>query len=183
MYTQKSPVLHRPSRTVHALEVRPFSSRSSVLPSQPHPLRQTVFYTPNTLTISAGESITGTLSCAPNARNNRDLDISITYKTTGEPETTMHYKMCVTLRRCCLISELPFLQTLIGCQVVICICPPILCFLSFTNAQPTLVSRVDIVTTMHGVLVYLAHISYNAHPLVLLFTLSPIPHIRHSDRY
>ena len=49
--------------------------------------------------------------------------------------------------------------------------------LSHTNAQPTLVSRVDIVTTMRGVFVYLADISYNAHPLVLLFTLSSIQHI------
>ncbi|SJK97217.1 probable HMT1-hnRNP arginine N-methyltransferase [Armillaria ostoyae] len=57
--------------------------------------KQTVFYTPSTLTVSQGEPITGTLSCAPNARNNRDLDIKITYKTPREQETAIHYKMYV----------------------------------------------------------------------------------------
>ena len=48
--------------------------------------RQTVFYTPDTLTVSAGQKITGQLSCAPNARNNRDLDITIAYKVEGGEE-------------------------------------------------------------------------------------------------
>ncbi|KAI1794066.1 S-adenosyl-L-methionine-dependent methyltransferase [Ganoderma leucocontextum] len=55
--------------------------------------KQTVFYTPNTLTVSAGEKITGRLSCAPNARNNRDLDITIAYKAEGKDETEVQYKM------------------------------------------------------------------------------------------
>ncbi|KAH9949588.1 S-adenosyl-L-methionine-dependent methyltransferase, partial [Amylocystis lapponica] len=55
--------------------------------------RQTVFYTPQTLTVSQGQKITGRLSCAPNARNNRDLDILITYRTgASEPETEIQYK-------------------------------------------------------------------------------------------
>ncbi len=57
--------------------------------------RQTVFYTPEALTVSAGDKITGRLSCAPNARNNRDLDITIAYKAGDGPETEVQYKMCV----------------------------------------------------------------------------------------
>lgn len=60
-------------------------------------IRQTVFYTPDTLTVSAGEKITGRLSCAPNARNNRDLDITIAYKVESSEETEVQYKMCVPL--------------------------------------------------------------------------------------
>ncbi|KAH9929499.1 S-adenosyl-L-methionine-dependent methyltransferase [Epithele typhae] len=55
--------------------------------------KQTVFYTPATITLSAGQEIKGRLSCAPNARNNRDLDITIAYQTEGELETEFHYKM------------------------------------------------------------------------------------------
>ncbi|EIM81271.1 protein arginine N-methyltransferase [Stereum hirsutum FP-91666 SS1] len=54
--------------------------------------KQTVFYTPTTITISDGESIKGTLTCAPNARNNRDLDISIQYEC-GDQAETIDYKM------------------------------------------------------------------------------------------
>ncbi|THU85709.1 protein arginine N-methyltransferase [Dendrothele bispora CBS 962.96] len=55
--------------------------------------KQTVFYTPSTITVSEGDTITGQLTCAPNERNNRDLDISIKYETMGDPSTTMSYKM------------------------------------------------------------------------------------------
>ncbi|CAL1706877.1 unnamed protein product [Somion occarium] len=56
--------------------------------------KQTVFYTPDTLTVSEGEQITGRLSCAPNARNPRDLDITIAYRTPHDTqETEIHYKM------------------------------------------------------------------------------------------
>ncbi|KAF8840733.1 protein arginine N-methyltransferase [Paxillus ammoniavirescens] len=54
--------------------------------------KQTVFYTPSTITISEGEKITGSLVCAPNARNNRDLDITIEYTAGGET-TKVDYKM------------------------------------------------------------------------------------------
>lgn len=57
--------------------------------------RQTVFYTPTTLTMSKGQTITGHLTCAPNTRNNRDLDIVITHKTNEDDETRIQYKMCV----------------------------------------------------------------------------------------
>jgi len=46
--------------------------------------KQTVFYTSDAITIKNGETITGTLSCAPNKRNNRDLDIEIFYEFKGE---------------------------------------------------------------------------------------------------
>jgi len=55
--------------------------------------KQTVFYTPTTLTVSQGVPISGRLSCAPNARNNRDLDIIIKYQVEPEAEYTVQYKM------------------------------------------------------------------------------------------
>ncbi|KAI0045962.1 protein arginine N-methyltransferase [Auriscalpium vulgare] len=57
--------------------------------------KQTVFYTPSTITISDGQAITGELACSPNARNNRDLDIKISYQAADGPATTVDYKMCV----------------------------------------------------------------------------------------
>ena len=80
--------------------------------------RQTVFYTPSTLTVSERDTITGTLACAPNARNNRDLDISISYKTNVEPETTVHYKMCVFKSRN-MSSRSSQRRMLTCCQVLI----------------------------------------------------------------
>ncbi|KAH7108011.1 S-adenosyl-L-methionine-dependent methyltransferase [Auriculariales sp. MPI-PUGE-AT-0066] len=64
--------------------------------------KQTVFYTPETLSVSIGQEITGTLTCSPNARNNRDLDISVSYlvpesDSTPEQSGKIDYKMCVTL--------------------------------------------------------------------------------------
>ncbi|MCO5603752.1 hypothetical protein L7F22_057904 [Adiantum nelumboides] len=60
--------------------------------------KQTVFYVPEMLTLSVGDEIKGRLSCAPNARNNRDLDITIEYESTGKAamRSKMDYKMCVT---------------------------------------------------------------------------------------
>ena len=59
--------------------------------------RQTVFYTPSTILVNAGDTIKGSLSCAPNQRNNRDLDISFRYTTPRDSEVRMDYKMCVVL--------------------------------------------------------------------------------------
>ncbi|TEB37347.1 S-adenosyl-L-methionine-dependent methyltransferase [Coprinellus micaceus] len=56
--------------------------------------KQTVFYTPSTLTVRDGDKITGRLACAPNKRNPRDLDIQIQYGQ-GQDEETIDYKMCV----------------------------------------------------------------------------------------
>lgn len=56
--------------------------------------KQTVFYTPETIIVSADENITGELHCAPNARNPRDLDITISYKGPSDPASqTVNYKM------------------------------------------------------------------------------------------
>jgi len=55
--------------------------------------KQTVFYTPTTITISEGEKITGQLNCAPNARNNRDLDIVIDWQAPNDQAGTIEYKM------------------------------------------------------------------------------------------
>ena len=61
--------------------------------------KQTVFYTPTTMTVSKGDSIVGRLACKPNERNNRDLDITIWSKVeeSMEDEIMMEYKMCVAL--------------------------------------------------------------------------------------
>lgn len=59
--------------------------------------RQTVFYTPSTITVSEGQKVTGHVSCSPNAKNNRDLDIAISYQTGNDAKDThIQYKMCVT---------------------------------------------------------------------------------------
>ena len=95
-YTQGRGILYRSPREIHSLEVRHISlyhpwyrdlTRESCQ-------RQTVFYTPSTITISQGEKIRGRLACAPNTKNNRDLDITISYETDGR-EVTADYRMCV----------------------------------------------------------------------------------------
>ena len=59
--------------------------------------RQTVFYTPSTIIVSEGQKVTGHVSCSPNAKNNRDLDIAISYQTGNDAKDThIQYKMCVT---------------------------------------------------------------------------------------
>lgn len=60
--------------------------------------KQTVFYTPETIIVSQGDVIHGTLSCAPNERNPRDLDIDMEYRVQGSHplEGHMEYKMCVS---------------------------------------------------------------------------------------
>ncbi|PWN51502.1 S-adenosyl-L-methionine-dependent methyltransferase [Violaceomyces palustris] len=57
--------------------------------------KQTVFYTKEMLTVSSGDVITGKLSCAPNTKNNRDLDIVIDYEVKGSSSDKgqMVYKM------------------------------------------------------------------------------------------
>jgi hypothetical protein len=63
--------------------------------------RQTVFYTPSTVTVSEGQRVTGHVACAPNVKNNRDLDITISYQTDNDTEgTVIQYKMCVTSVLC-----------------------------------------------------------------------------------
>eukprot|EP00696_Hemimastix_kukwesjijk_P001009 gnl/Hemi2/11322_TR3918_c0_g1_i1.p1 gnl/Hemi2/11322_TR3918_c0_g1~~gnl/Hemi2/11322_TR3918_c0_g1_i1.p1 ORF type:complete len:361 (+),score=110.90 gnl/Hemi2/11322_TR3918_c0_g1_i1:138-1220(+) len=45
--------------------------------------KQTVFYLNNTLVVKHGEKLAGTLSCVPNVKNPRDLDIEISYRFDG----------------------------------------------------------------------------------------------------
>ncbi|CAG8586111.1 8123_t:CDS:2 [Paraglomus brasilianum] len=45
--------------------------------------KQTVFYTHETITVEKGEIIKGTVTCAPNKKNNRDLDIEIAFDFHG----------------------------------------------------------------------------------------------------
>ena len=59
--------------------------------------KQTVFYLENTITARAGEVIVGELSCKPNDKNPRDLDIAIRYQFQGEHSSVsgeQFYRMC-----------------------------------------------------------------------------------------
>lgn len=59
--------------------------------------KQTVFYTPNTLTVCKGDKIKGNIACSPNASNPRDLDIIVDYELNGKEDSAkehMEYKMC-----------------------------------------------------------------------------------------
>ncbi|KAG0366737.1 S-adenosyl-L-methionine-dependent methyltransferase [Gamsiella multidivaricata] len=59
--------------------------------------KQTVFYTKDAMTIKEGETITGELTCAPNGRNPRDLDIVIDYEFSGKQMSLKEkneYRMC-----------------------------------------------------------------------------------------
>ena len=65
-------------------------------PHRPTHWKQTVFYLEEQLTISAGETLEGVLTCTPNSKNPRDLDISIDYKFEGKDsqcEFTQEYRM------------------------------------------------------------------------------------------
>ena len=96
LHPQESPILYWPSCKIHSLEVcLPCPCVTSWIQLMIFAIRQTVFYTPNTITISEGETIEGTLSCAPNARNNRDLDITIGWTAPHGQTETVNYKMCV----------------------------------------------------------------------------------------
>ncbi|GAB4813615.1 hypothetical protein N2152v2_000661 [Parachlorella kessleri] len=46
--------------------------------------KQTVFYLKDTLIVHQGEQITGEVSCAPNSKNPRDLDIAVAYALKGK---------------------------------------------------------------------------------------------------
>ena len=58
--------------------------------------KQTVLYLEDALTVCEGEEVTGTLSCRPNAKNPRDLDISLRYDfagSHGEAHREQQYRM------------------------------------------------------------------------------------------
>ncbi|KAG0237976.1 type I protein arginine N-methyltransferase Rmt1 [Actinomortierella wolfii] len=59
--------------------------------------KQTVFYTHEAMTVKAGEVIKGELTCFPNKKNPRDLDITIDYEFNGERMSIKEkneYRMC-----------------------------------------------------------------------------------------
>jgi hypothetical protein len=99
VHTQESQLFDWPPREIHPLEVRLHLGHhawSEALTNGSYQ-RQTVFYTPSTVTISEGQKIRGRLSCAPNTKNNRDLDITISYETEEAGKMVVEYKMCVVL--------------------------------------------------------------------------------------
>jgi protein arginine N-methyltransferase 1 len=49
--------------------------------------KQTVFYLKDDLAINSGDEIKGTISCKPNASNQRDLDISLTVEHNSTTQT------------------------------------------------------------------------------------------------
>jgi len=56
--------------------------------------KQTVFYTGEALSMFKGDVVEGVLSCAPNEKNHRDVDIKISYthKAHGKPVSyVQHY--------------------------------------------------------------------------------------------
>lgn len=61
--------------------------------------KQTVFYLKDVLTVQQGETVGCSLTCSPNDKNRRDLDIKVEYKlettdTTRTGEGVCTYKMC-----------------------------------------------------------------------------------------
>lgn len=55
-----------------------------------------MFYLEDTLVVHQGDCIQGTLSCAPNPKNPRDLDIEVQYSMEGRKgawEGTQQYKL------------------------------------------------------------------------------------------
>lgn len=59
--------------------------------------KQTILYLEDTLTICAGETINGEITCNPNKRNRRDLDIGLSLKFKGRHSQrdgkTVHYRL------------------------------------------------------------------------------------------
>jgi len=59
--------------------------------------KQTILYLEDTLTICAGETVTGEITCKPNKRNRRDLDIALMLKFKGRHSladgSTVHYRL------------------------------------------------------------------------------------------
>lgn len=59
--------------------------------------KQTIFYLPDTITICAGENLGGEISCKPNKKNRRDLDIAVHLgckgRHTEDMSKTLHYRL------------------------------------------------------------------------------------------
>lgn len=64
--------------------------------SRPTHWKQTVLYLEDSVTVCSGEVLSGTLSCKPNGKNPRDLDISLAYDFNGKHGNytrTQQYRM------------------------------------------------------------------------------------------
>jgi hypothetical protein len=72
-----SPLTDLPSPPRPSLHLRPLHLP---LPTPP----ETVFYLSDMHTVEQGDKLTGELTCAPNAKNPRDLDIVIDYKVASK---------------------------------------------------------------------------------------------------
>ena len=58
--------------------------------------KQTIFYMKDPIYVEEGDEFVGKISCVPNAKNERDLDISIAIKLDGKNssyEGTLHYML------------------------------------------------------------------------------------------
>jgi protein arginine N-methyltransferase 1 len=60
--------------------------------------KQTVFYLTDTLTVSANEKVSGQITCKPNERNRRDLDIDVEWALEADDGLrtsagSAHYRM------------------------------------------------------------------------------------------
>ena len=60
--------------------------------------KQTIFYLPQTLTVCQGETIEGDISCKPNKKNPRDLDIGLTMTFHGKHSDVVGSHMDYRLR-------------------------------------------------------------------------------------
>ena len=60
--------------------------------------KQTILYLPETLTVCAGEVLTGEISCRPNQRNRRDLDIGLNLTFKGRYSECENKKIPYRLR-------------------------------------------------------------------------------------
>ena len=87
-YTNLYYLLHL---TVH----KPFAFSTSPFTAYTH-WKQTVFYLQEPLTICSGEEINGAITCKPNHKNPRDLDISISVNFNGrcmQQQSTQEYRL------------------------------------------------------------------------------------------
>lgn len=79
---------------------------------------ETVLYLGDMITVKANDSVSGTISIAPNAKNPRDLDIVVDYKVDGEHPTgeRREYRMSVLLPSLLLFSFSSLTRVILGCE-------------------------------------------------------------------
>ena len=57
-----------------------------------------MFYLSSALTVCAGEELHAVITCAPNDRNRRDLDITINYDFDGKNSDAVHGEQVYRMR-------------------------------------------------------------------------------------